>query len=410
MHDGGSILEGKLLWKKTHPKHWIDEILIEEFSGENIVLAASRDDRVYMWDMEGNLKWEKLQSEPGILKRIANTLIGLTEGKDVHMAVGEFRGQKVIISGSDDLYISDEHGKQLWDSQESIKFVEDVTFGKLNGDKVIICGCEAHPTGGNIFVWDVNGDLLWKGVKTNYPIKSVNIGCLDGREVVVAGGGDNLQKEIAKESYNFGEDLIVETKTHSFGGGLQVYDKKGTPIWEGSKLEGIKGWVEHTTIGTLDGKDVVLVGVGRENWTRDDGGVYVLNSSGEIILEYKEPMDWVWKVEGAELNGNDCMIAVCNDSTLFVFDLEGNTIWKSNEAEAGVNDFVIREFKGKKYIIVSSADHHVYIWDEKGEMIWKGAGPTKSLFCVDAKVIGESLFVAAGSLDSDVYVWKLRDE
>ncbi|MFO7992046.1 MAG: WD40 repeat domain-containing protein [Thermoplasmata archaeon] len=404
------MLDGKLIWTGTQPKHWIDEVLIEEFSGRNIVLAASRDDRVYMWDMGGNLRWEKLQSEPGVFKRIVNTLIGLTGGKDVHMSVGEFKGQKVIISGSDDLYISDENGKQLWDSQESIKFVEDITFGKLNGRKVIICGCEEHPTGGNIFVWDVNGKLMWKGEKMNYPIKSVNIGRLDGREVVVAGGGDNLQKEIAKESYHFGEDVIVETKTQSFGGGLQVYDKEGEPLWAGSKLKEIKGWVEHTIIEAIDGKDVILVGVGRENWKRDDGGVYVLNNKGEIILEYKEPMDWIWKVGSADLAGKDCIIAVCGDSTLFVFDLEGDTIWKSNEAEAGVNDFVLREFHGEKYIIVSSADHHVYIWNEQGELVWKGTGPTKSLFCVDAKVIGDKMYVVAGSLDSDVYVWELKGD
>lgn len=392
-------MDAELSWKREKARNSIDHVRFGELGGDDVALACSSDDEIYVWTMEGELLWEKLESEGDFLERFKDRLAGRTVGKKVCGEFYRFGDRDVIVSGSDSVYVWNQKGELLWEGDGDIHIVEDITVGELGGETAVVAGVERERRGGGAMVaWDQDGHPMWKIEGPEFPIKSVDIGQGTMNQLVVGGGGNELKKTAYEEGYSEKESY------KNLLGGVHIVSERRHE--EGSQEEAIRGCVKDCRFEDVGGTERIVLGLAQEMKEEPSGAVYLISRTGRIIWKGKEPGDWVWKVGTINIDGKKMVICSSADSNIYIWDKNGNLYDVLDQADGSLHDLKVQPVGQESLIIGASSDSSVYMWNTDGELVWRGEEPERNVFCVDSTVKRGDLYVSAGGLDESIYLWR----
>ena len=308
-------------------------------------------------------------------------IVGRHDGGVYAVAVGEWQGRPVVVSGGYDRTV------RVWDLESGEPVlsplsghkggVHAVAVGERRGRPVIVSGGDR-----TVRVWDLESGEPVLGPLTGHDgaVSAVAVGERRGRPVIVSGGGDRR---------------------------VRVWDlESGEPVL--SPLTGHDGGVYAVAVGERHGQPVIVSG-GYDQPVR----VWDLES-GEPALGPLTGHDGAGAVAVGERHGWPVIVSGGGDRTVRVWDLEsGDPVMGPLTGHDGAVDSVaVGELQGRPVIVSGGYDRTVRVWDlESGEPVM---GPlTGHRGVVHAVAVGERQgrpVIVSGGADQTVRVWDLESE
>jgi outer membrane protein assembly factor BamB len=270
--------KNKELWRKEfHRAVFFCKIVDIDKDGMNEVICGGVDGSLFVYEKDGNLKWEfpieeKAEEDEEELMRRKRFWVYDATVADV---TGDGNLEIIVVSRDKTLRVINSKGKELWQTKFR-RYVRHCNFGDINGDgKLEVLGSDTDQF---LKVFNNEGKQLWEfqfELKPPDPMIEVR------SDVQIATG--DLNKD--------GKEEVVAGSEDAY---LRVFNGEGKESWN-YKFEGA---VHAITIADLtqDGNLEVIVGAEAElgpegKATESTKNLIVFDGSGKIL--------WHTKFDGA---------------------------------------------------------------------------------------------------------------
>ncbi len=292
-------------------KNWVTCICAADIDGDGDVeiIVGSRDGRVYCLSKTGKLRWKReIGTRAWIVTIIVSGLAG--PGKEASLR---------IIMGTRDgkVYVLDREGKMITREGKALAFDEE---GKLLDPQQAL-------------------EAYW--VSIDYVIRSIYVDPLRQSQIIIG----------TEDRCAYGLDF-----------------KTGELLWKHQT----GGWVRTVFACDIngDGEDEVLFG-------SVDGHLYVLDLQGQSLVQYAigHPIRTIF-VEDVDQDGNIEVLMCTNHKNLVALTYREGRFekkWERGPFENRLLTLYVTDIDndGKKEIISGCEDKHIYIFDAEGNILWR---------------------------------------
>jgi len=345
----------------------VNAVAMAEFEGRPVVVSGSDDRTVRVWNLA-----------TGAL--IGGPVTG-HEGAVNAVAMAEFEGRPVVVSGSDDRTV------RVWDLRDGQQFTEltghtgdvnAVAIGEVNGRPVVVSGSDDR----TVRVWNLATGALIGGPLTGHEgaVNAVAMAEFEGRPVVVS-GSDDWKVRVWDSRNGAIIDLPFTGHTGPISA-LAVAHIRGQPVViTGSVDRTIRVWdlgtgtpigmpfMGHTdrisgiTVTELNGRHVIVS-------ASDDGTLQVwdLRYGFAAGAPFTGHTGRILAVAMAELDGRGIIISGSDDRTVRGWDLQSSTAVGTpfTGHSGGVNALAMTRLDGRAVVLSASGDETVRVWDLQG--------------------------------------------
>ena len=304
----------KELWMKKYQRAvFFSKIADIDKDGNNEVICGGVDGSIFVYDANGNVKWEmpieeKLDEEDEDDETIMRRKRSWIYDVAVADITGDNKLELIAVCRDKTLRVIDCNGKELWQAKFK-RYVRNCTFGDINGDGDLeILGSD---TDKYMKVFDKNGKELWNfqfELKPPDPMFEV-------RSHVKMATGDLTGD---------GKAEIVARSDDAY---LRVFNGEGKELWN-YKFEGPVHTITITDLNE-DGKPEIIV-----------GAEAILDSSGKAPAETRN---------------------------LIVFKHDGGILWH-RKFDGGVYCAVVGDINkdGKPELLIGTQSSYIGIFDKDG--------------------------------------------
>lgn len=314
LEDGLSIVTR--IWD-FKARNWVTCICAADIDGDGDVeiIIGSRDSRIYCLSKKGKLRWKReigARTETGTRSWIVTSIVSGTAvpGKEdaVRIIMGTRDGKVYMLDGEGRLVTRD-GGKLLFDAE----------------------GRPLDPQQAQEAYW----------FSINYAIRSIHVASQQQSQIILG----------AEDRCAYGLDF-----------------KTGQILW---KYE-TRGWVRTVFACDLnnDGENEVLAGSA-------DGTLYVLNSQGTSLMQYTtgHPIRTIF-VDDIDKDGNTEVLICTNHKDLVALTYREGRFenkWERGSFGNRLLTLYVTDIDGdgNKEIICGCEDKHIYIFDANGNTIWR---------------------------------------